>query len=250
MKLIVQAIILFSSIGAFACDCDEPGITEKYQHSDFIADVTILKIYPNTKNESGYKADIQVNELYKGEKLKTIYVDGRSDGGIGTSCDIYIPTGTRLIIYANKNKYGNYLTGMCSGNLYLDNKNKKRQLKEDEILDTLKGNENRWSSTIYYREKGNLYNELRKFKGIELEKTFAIYEITFAQDLTIKGVKEISGFNNRVDKELLQILKNSKWSSNNYRLQDEVPDNSKLLVGIFYYPADKTNKSFLSHYYL
>lgn len=63
MKLIVQAIILFLSIGAFACDCDEPGITEKYQHSDFIADVTILKIYPNTKNESGYKAVIQVNKF-------------------------------------------------------------------------------------------------------------------------------------------------------------------------------------------
>ncbi|MCM4161863.1 hypothetical protein FHG64_15985 [Antarcticibacterium flavum] len=157
-----------------------------------------------------------------------------------------------MVHYAHMNKDGNYGTGMCFGNLYFDNSNKRKQLKEDEILGVLKenDNENTWTSTISYRETGKLYDELRKFKGIELEKSFAIYEITFAPDLTIKEVRKISSFNNKVDKELVSILKNSEWSGNHYSIHGEVPDNSKLLVGIFYYPADNRNESFLSRYYL
>ena len=139
---VIQILIFFISVGAFACDCDEPGITEKYQRSDFIANVTILKIYPNTETESGYRSDVRINELYKGEQLKSIYVYGRSDGGLGTSCDIFIPTGTKLIVYASKNDDGNFGTGMCSGNLYLDNKNK---------------------NSYYFLLKHNFYHQLKKY---------------------------------------------------------------------------------------
>lgn len=250
MKIVVQILILFISVGAFACDCDEPGIMEKYQQSDFIADITILKIYPNTETESGYRADMRINELYKGEKLSSIYIYGRSDGGLGTSCDIFIPAGARLIVYAQKNEESNYGTGMCSGNLHLNNSNKQRQKREREILETLKQKQINNTSSIPYRETGNLYNELKKYNGVELEKFFAIYEVTFAPDLTIKDVKEISGFNNPIDNQLLQIIKNSEWSSYYDGKKNEVPDNSKLLLGIFYYPAEGNDNSFLSHYYL
>lgn len=250
MKIAVQIIILFISVGAFACDCDEPGITEKYQRSDFIADVTILKIYPNKETERGYRADVRINKLYKGKKLSSIYVYGRSDGGIGTSCDIFIPAGEKLIVYTGKNEEGNFGTGMCSGNLYLNSSNKQRQQREQEILETLKKNEINHTSSIPFRETGNLNSELKKFNGLELEKSFAIYELTFAPDLTIKEVKEISGFNNAIDDELLQIIRNSEWSSFYDGKKNEVPDNTIFLLGIFYYPAEGNDNSFLSHYYL
>lgn len=122
MKSILQITIFLFSIGVFACDCDEPKITEKYVESEFIVNVTIIKIYPNQKNEQGYRVDIKINELFKGERLKSIYVYGRSDNGIGTSCDIYIPVNTKLVAYARKNKGGNFGIGMCSGLLYLNKK--------------------------------------------------------------------------------------------------------------------------------
>ena len=249
MKKILQITIFLFSIGVFACDCDEPKITEKFIESEFVANVTILKIYPNQKNEQGYKADIRINELFKGERLKSIYVYGRSDNGIGSSCDIYIPTNTKLVAYAQKNREGNYGIGMCSGFLYLNKTNQKRQKRELEILKVFKENNINSTDKITYREKSKLHKNLEQFKGIELDKNFGIYEITFQSDLTIKSVTEISGFANAIDQKLIKIIEQTEWTSNDKGVDNNVPDNSKLLIGIYFYPEEKGNPSFLSKYY-
>ncbi|WP_297336078.1 helix-turn-helix domain-containing protein [Algoriphagus sp.] len=190
MKKILHLSIFLLSLRAFACDCNPPDITEKFIRSDFVANVTILKIYPNKGNEAGYKADIQINELFKGENLKSIYIYGRSDNGIGSSCDMYIPANTKLIAYAIKNRDGNFGIGMCSGIMYLDysgyykkktlktESELKKQKRELEILQTFKSKNINHTDRIIYREKTNLTNELQQFKGIQLEKKFGIYEIT------------------------------------------------------------------------
>ena len=250
MKKNLQIIIFLFSIGVFACDCDPPKITEKYTQSDFVANVTIVKIYPNQKNEHGYRADIKINELYKGNRLKSIYVYGRSDNGIGSSCDIYIPENTNLIAYANKNEEGNYGIGMCSGLLYLDKINQKRQKRELNILKIFKSKKIDFTDKINYREKAKLHKELEQFKGIELDKNYGIYEITFASDLSIKNVIEISEFQNPIDKKLIEIIKKTEWTSFDKGVKDKVPENSKLLIGIYFYPKEKENPSFLSQYYL
>lgn len=249
MKNILQITIFLFSIGVFACDCDEPKITEKFIESEFVANVTIMKIYPNQKNEQGYKADIKINELFKGERLKSIYIDGRSDNGIGSSCDIYIPVNTRLVAYARKNKDENFEIGMCSGLLYLNKTNQKRQKRELEILKTLKENKINRTDKITYLEKSKLRKNLEQFKGIKLEKNFGIYEITFESDLTIKSVTEISGFANPIDQKLIKIIEQTEWISNDKGVDNKVPDNSKLLIGIYFYPEEKGNPSFLSKYY-
>ncbi len=248
MKNILQIAIFLFSIGVFACDCDEPKITEKFIESEFVANVTILKIYPNQKNEQVYKADIKINELFKGERLKSIYVYGRSDNG-RSSCDIYIPTNTNLVAYARKNKDGNYGIGMCSGILYLDKTNPERQNRELKILREFKSNNIDFTDKITYREKSKLRENLEQFKGIELDKNFGIYEIAFESDLTIKSVTQISGFGNSIDQKLIEIIKQTEWSSNNEGINDKVPENSKLLIGIYFYPKEKGNPSFLSQYY-
>lgn len=250
MKKILQITILLFSIGVSACTCDPPKITEKYTQSDFVANVTIIKIYPNQKNEHGYRADIKINELYKGQRLKSIYVYGRSDNGIGTSCDIYIPENTNLIAYASINRDGNYGIGMCSGLLYLNKTNQKRQKRELDILKTFKSKTIKFTDKISYREKAKLHEKLEKFKGIELDKSYGIYEITFASDLSIKNVIEIQGFQNPIDKKLIEIIKKTEWTSFDKGVKDKVPDNSKLLIGIYFYPKEKESPSFLSPYYL
>ena len=227
-----------------------PNLTQKYVQSDFVANITIIKIYPNKKNEHGYKADIKINELFKGEKLSSIYVYGRSDNGIGTSCDIFIPSGTKLIAYASKNTQGNFGIGMCSGLLYFKNKNSKRNNREIEILKLFKERGITFTDKINYREKATLNKELKQFKGIEVKNTFGIYAITFDSNLNIKYVSEISGFGTTIDKKLMEILKKTEWNSFNKGIQNKVPENSKLLIGIYYYPREKGNQSFLTHYFL
>ncbi|GGE22895.1 hypothetical protein GCM10010831_24740 [Psychroflexus salis] len=250
MKKILQITIFLFSIGTFACTCDNPKITEKFIESDFVAKARIIKNYKNENSRELYKADIIISELYKGEELKSIYVAGRSDGGIGSSCAIFIPENTELIVYARKNKDGKYSVGMCSGLLYLNKRNLKRQKRELEILKMFKSKNISFTDKINYREKATLHKKLEQFKGIELDKSYGIYEITFAQDLTIKNVTEISGFKNSIDEKLIEIIKTTEWTSFDKGVKDKVPENSKLLIGIYFYPNEKGNQSFLSQYYL
>lgn len=250
MKKILQITIFLFSIGIFACTCDDPKITEKYIESDFVAKVRIVKNYKNDDSKELYKADIVISELFKGVGQSSIYVAGRSDGKMGSSCAIFIPENTELIIYARKNKDGKYSVGMCSGLLYLNNRNFNRQKRELDILKMFKSQNITFTDKINYREKAKLHKELEQFKGIELEKSYGIYEITFATDLTIKSVTEISGFGNLIDQNLIDIIKKTEWTSFDKGIKDKVPDNSKLLIGIYYYEKEKENPSFLSQWYL
>lgn len=252
MKKVFTIILILFSIKSFACDCDSPEITKKFTESDFVAKAKIVKVYKNQDEEEIYKADILIDELFKGESLKSIYVYGRSDGEIGSSCAIYIPENTELIIYARKDRKGLYGIGMCSGLLYLGSKNPKRKEKEKrelEILKTFKENNINFTDRIHYQNKGDLHGSLEKYKVIELDENFAIFELIFDADLTIKEVKKISGFNQQIDTELIETLKKSKWTSYQQGVRDSVPENSRLLIGIYFYPAEKGNESFLSNYY-
>ncbi|WP_163410863.1 hypothetical protein [Flavobacterium ajazii] len=248
-KNLLSLLFCFLAISSFACVCEPQTITEKYIKSDFVAIVTVTKIYLNKKNSDSYKADIKISELFKGVKLNSIYVLGRSDGGIGSSCDIFIPVNTKLVAYAYKNKEGLYEVGMCSGLLYLN----KKQLKpnpELEILNMFKAEKINFTDKTWYHETSNSSLELLKYKGIQLNKGYGIYEITFSSNLSIKEVKAISGFGNPVDEELIAVLRNTKWSSkSSLGLKNEVSDNTKFIIGFYYYEAEKDNKSFISEFY-
>ncbi|MDT0685089.1 hypothetical protein [Autumnicola psychrophila] len=156
MKKFLLIILFLVSSRVLACDCDPPDITEKFVQSEFVADVTIIKIYPNEKNERGYKADIKINKLYKGEPIKSVHVYGRSDHKFQSSCDILIPVDTQLIAYARKNKNGNYGIGMCSGLLYLNGTTPQRKKREVEILEMFKSKEIDFTDKISYGKKGHL----------------------------------------------------------------------------------------------
>lgn len=250
MKKIFQIVLLLFSATMLGCTCDPPKITEKYIQSDFVAKVKIIKNYKNENSRELYKADIIISELFKGERLKSIFVSGRSDRNIGSSCSIFIPENTELIIYASKNKDGKFTIGICSGLLYLSKSRSKSQNRELEILRTFKEKKIVFTDKINYREKSNFDSDLQQFKGIELNKSFGLYEIVFADDLTIKTVAEISGFGNGVDQKLIEIIKKSKWSSFNNGIKDKIPDNSKLIFGVYFYPKHKNYLSFLSQLYL
>ncbi|HYK75728.1 MAG TPA: hypothetical protein VEV16_02025 [Daejeonella sp.] len=249
MKKILFGIFLFQSIQAFACVCDYPNLTEKYIRADFVASITIKKIYLNKTDEMGYKADIQIDELFKGDALKSIYVYGRSsDEEIGSSCDIFIPENTKLVAYAYKNKDGNYGVGMCSGLAYLDNRYIKQEKRELEILRILKSKGVDYTDKVYYMEKGTTLNDsLQQFKGIELDKKYGIYEITFSSDLKIKNIRIVSGFEAPIDEKLIDILWKTEWKT--FSEKDKVKENSKILLGIYNYESEKEHPSFLSQYF-
>lgn len=249
VKNTVTTLFILFSFQSFACDCDAPSITEKFIKSEFVARATIVKNYKNESSQELYKADIIISKLYKGEFLESIYVSGRSDGMIGSSCSIYIPENTELIIYAEKQKDGKYSIGMCSGLLYLTKQKERTQKRELKILKTFKANNVERVDKINYQVNVELYTHLRQFRGIKLDKSFGIYEITFTHDLKIKNVKEISGFNDVIDARLMGIIKQTRWASFDKGIKNSIPEDSKVLVGIYFYPEEKGNPSFLSYFY-
>ncbi|WP_218598761.1 hypothetical protein [Polaribacter sp. NJDZ03] len=250
MKKILHITLFLFSIGVFACDCMPPNLTEKYSKSEFVAKVKIVRNYSNENSKELYKADIIVEELFKGKNIKSIIIAGRSDGKIGSSCSMFIPENTELIIYTSKNKNGNYVVGMCSGLLRFNDWNIKKQRKELEILKALKSKDINFTNKISFRPESNIRNELQQFKGIKLEKKYGIYEIKFESDLTIKSVSKLIGFDNPIDLKLIEIIRQTKQSSFDKEIKNKVPENSRLLIGIYYYDREKSNSSFLSQYHL
>ncbi len=220
-------------------------------HSDFVAKIRIVKNYKSEGKEELYKSDILIEELYKGQPLKFIYVEGRNtdnDLDIGSSCAIFIEEGTELIAYGTKDDKGRMTIGMCSGLLYLTGIYKKNGTQEIEILRTLKKNNISYTNNINIRPKGGFLG-LKIFSGIELEKSFAIYEITFSSDMKVKNVREISGFGNKIDRQLLEIIRNREWTPNHNTELSDISENCKVLLGIYYYPKTRGHKSFLSRFY-
>lgn len=252
MKFILSAFIFFLSANSFACVCIPPKFTEKYTGSDFVARAKIITVYKNESEDELYKADILIYDLYKGPSIKSIYIEGRSDGKRGSSCSIFIPENTELIIYARNFDNGKFAFGSCSGYVYL-NQNKRMlrsETREIEMLNILKMRKIDYPAEIIYHPKSwSFSNQLSKFKGLDLNKNFALYELTFAADITLKSVNVIRGFDKKTDSILIEMIEKTDWNAVKRNVKiDQVPDNSRFLIGFYYYKADGPYQSFVSVY--
>lgn len=251
MKKILFLLLLFQSTYSLACECMPPQLTDNYMKSDVVARVKIIKNYQNEDSEEIYKSDIKIIEQFKGEKLSSIYIAGRSDNKLGSSCSIFIPVGTELILFTSINRNDIYVVGACSRLQYLNHSHFKRQKRALNILETLKSKKVLFTSKIKYQQTPNSHNFLDEFKGLKLNKNFALFELTFKANLTVKKVEKISGFDNEIDSKLIEILEKTSWSVFDCTMEDRNSfENEKLLIAIYYYPSENGYESFLSRVYL
>jgi hypothetical protein len=254
-KLLLLIFLLLAG-KTFACVCIPPKFTEKYTQSDFVAVAKIIKVYRNESEEEVYKADILIKDLFKGENLTSIYIEGRSDGKRGSSCNIFIPESTELIIYARKKTNNQFSFSACSGYLILNQEapsQKRTAKREIEMLNILKAKNIDFTNKTRFIRKRSFSEELEKFKGIQLSKHYALYQVTFTSGFATKSVELLSGFGNEIDNALTEILKKADWlnldvKSENLISKDTLSDESKFLVGFYYYPEEKEYKSFVSEY--
>src|SRR5690606_18539685 len=108
VKFALILIGLFFSFQGNACVCSHYKFMEKYVRSDFVARVTIVKNFPNQDSSLHYKSNIAIKQLFKGNDVKSILIEGSSDGKRRTSCDIYFEEGTEMLVYAYLNGSGQY----------------------------------------------------------------------------------------------------------------------------------------------
>lgn len=88
---------------------------------------------------------------------------------------------------------------------------------------------------------------LQKFQGIQLNKNYAVYELRLAPDLSVKQINMLSGFNDPVDAKIMAFFKLHPWKCYaNGAPRSSVDDNTRFLIGIYFYGPQGAHKSFLS----
>ncbi|MBA6155004.1 hypothetical protein H3Z83_00500 [Tenacibaculum sp. S7007] len=249
--LFCLSILLSNSI--YSCDCGVETVVNKFAHSTFVAKGKIIKNYNNLKGENIYKADIEIKDLYKGSKVKSVFVYGRSDNKIGTSCDIFIPEGTELILYAHKDKFNRLIIGMCSGLLYLNRKtyySKEKKTRELKMLKSLsKLKEKDINKVKLYSSE--LSDSLATLKGVDSKKKYGVYKLKFSKKLKLKDIKTVDGFTEKsIDKRVKRILTNTTWELLKDRDSVKLESNYNYFIDIYHYPKDKKNKSFYTKFNL
>ncbi|QRR01400.1 hypothetical protein [Dyadobacter sandarakinus] len=123
------------------------------------------------------------------------------------------------------------------------------EARELEMLDFLNRSKIKTTDKTFYG--ADLHDKTGSLTGNRLDKSFAIYEITFSKDLHVDTVKTITGFTPELDNQLGSILREAHWVSNRILidgLKNTVPAGSKLLFGFYYYPAQGNDQSFISEW--
>jgi hypothetical protein len=248
MKWAISIYILFISSSIYACECSRIlHFTEKYMTSDFVAEITILKNHSNKNGNKYYRADIEIDHLYKGDTISSINVFGSGNSRMPfSSCDIGFKENTKLIIYSTKSQNGEHGVNSCSGYSVLNSSVNRRIDKELKMLRDLEEKNINYISTIKYKATFFQKDAFDQFQGVKLDKDYAIFQINFETDMSIESVDIVSGFNHTIDLEIQQILFKSKWS----RASGRANLKRSMLVNYYYYETKHPSQSFLSTFNL
>ena len=122
MKKIIQLFAFIISVNVFACKCAYQSFGERFEKSEFIAEVEILKTYNvdfnNGEDDRFYKADIKILKLYKGKEIKNIVIKGKlktdqlEEFYGGGDCSVFAKKGEKFLIYLTKDN--DFIMNSCS----------------------------------------------------------------------------------------------------------------------------------------
>ncbi len=262
MKKLLTLCTLLLVNKIFACVCMPTSLLDLTAKADFIATANILEISQDRENNEYYNLEIEVAELFKGQRASTL----RLRGNMG-SCSLYTPKNTEWLIFAYEGKDGELTFGYCSGTIQLDkysnseiysrkyskeeleklNDNYRNKIKlKTQLLRYLKNQKiepsNAFDLRIYFVD-----DCLKLIRGFE-EKTerFSLYELTINSDLSIEKVLALKEFENeKLNLSLANCIKNGITVYKNAN-EKSIPKKTKIVIGLRYYPAKGKRESFVS----
>lgn len=245
-------ISLLTTLQGFACMCIPTTLNSKYIGADFVARIKIIKNHPNKGEEEIYKSDIEVLELFKGKPTTSLLMQGSSDGKKRSTCDLLFKENSEVLVYAGKNKKRVYQLYQCSDPVTKEGYELKIFERELAALRVLKEQSINYTHNSHYGT--DIDQLLGNYRGIVLDKSFAIYEITFTENTQVDSIRIISGFSDSFDKPFIESLKKARWvrgneSDNVHLTQKNYPHNTIFIV-LFYYESDKEYPSFIGEYNL
>ncbi|WP_339755684.1 hypothetical protein [Algoriphagus aquimarinus] len=247
MKYIIIFILLVLSNQALACGCSFSNPSDRFVSADFVGRIRIVKVYPNEADNKPYKADVEIIEHFKGDKIKSIYIAGRSDGSLGSSCDVFYPEGSDLLVFARNDSGGRISFGMCSFPIVFEN-NLEQNLRDLEIVRVL----SKYDSTLTAKYEPIISSSFSEFleskKGIKLKEQYALFEVVLDDQVSPSEVNLIKGFEDEIDSEIINELFKSTWEIRFHRKEDSVEGAVKVIVPVYFHPPEMGEKSFLSNF--
>lgn len=247
MKYLLTLLILVLGNQAFACRCSFPSPVDGFTSGDFVGRIKIIKVYPNQENDELYKADVEILEHFKGPKITSIFIAGRSDDKIGNMCAVFYPEGSDLVVVASTDRNGKLRFGMCSFKIDFKN-NYRSDLRNLEVIRALSAYDNTFTGKFNSIISSNFSEFLKTRKGITLSEKFAIFEVTLDDRNNPSKIKIIKGFGEDLDAEIVNELYQSTWKLLYYQESDEIMGPVKVIVPVYFYPAEGEDKSFVSIY--
>lgn len=255
MKKIILISFLLIANYAFSCECSIVKLIDRYQKSDFIAKVKVIRVSEYNAKNYYQNAEVEIIDLFKGSKINNIKIS--SD--LRSSCGLYVPENSVWLIFAQIDNNGNLSFGYCSGSIQLDRNmiskeypNAEKNIKKSielklSVLKFLSSqnitNTNEYNLRLTYSKACE--NDL---KGYEIQKIkFAVYEITIEKDLTISKIESLQEFENKqLSEEILKCMKENLKVDN--RKISEISKTTKIGKIFYYYEAENEYKSFVGEY--
>ena len=256
MKKILFILLLITiPSNSLACTCKAQRVIDRYAKSDFVATVNVLSV--DSEIDDDYlNLKIEIITLFKGNKIKLLKI--RKTKGRG--CAIYTPENTKWLIFASKDENGYLTFGYCSGPKQLDKTFDKEKFPNAE-LNYYRGLEQKMGLLYSLKKEKirpqNTYNlytsfaekSLDKFKGYDIKnEKNSFYELTVNKDLSVKNVKILKEFDNKnLSKELIEFIKKNIHVGRIGKL-NEIPNKTKIILGLYFHPPVKERKSVILPY--
>ncbi|WP_298475383.1 hypothetical protein [uncultured Maribacter sp.] len=266
MKKLLTLFILLLIDKLFACVCMPKSIMDLTAKADFIATAKILSVNKDSENEDIHNIQIEILELFKGKKVNSLKLYSR----LSSSCAFYTPENTTWLIFAYQEKDGKLAFGYCSGTKTMSAKfdselySRKFSKAELDKLNTIYLNKVKLEIEVlkYLRDseirsinefdlKTYFMNDcLKNIKGFaEKTERFSLFELTINEDLSIQKVVALKEFENeKLALNLMECVKSKIFISAGKT--KAIPNKSKIIIGLYYYPAKGKKSSFISKHSL
>jgi hypothetical protein len=250
MKKILFLIFLSLTIKTNACTCLYQDFTEEYNNADFIAKVKIIEIKP-IQNQSTVNVKIQIIELFKGKAISIFKIIDYKN-----LCSLNVVLNSTWLIYGQKSQNNEIQSYHCSGSeefgigvdINYPNIEKvyaeKIELKMAVLRKLKKYSQNKnpyeLHTTLNQEKKYLIVDDLR----VE-NKKFAIFELNINTDLSVKRIKTICEFDNKVASRILTDYIKSRIIIE-VKTKKTIPKKTKIYLIYFFYNSEGENKSFLT----
>ncbi|KVV16448.1 hypothetical protein AP058_00008 [Flavobacterium sp. TAB 87] len=232
-----------------ACECMSTGLMNQLGQATFAAKVKILKINLS-QNPDYLDADIEILDLYKGQRTTTIKIHNPSD----SMCKIS-PAEGEIWLVLTPLWQGISSVMYCSGSVQIDKDfspfkdkypnaelNHMRSInKKLSVLKYLK------QHSIDVSNKFNLdINTSCDLTGYETIEEFAIYRITVRKDLSIRKITNLKGFDNATLSETITKCLQTSARVGIFKKEKVIPEEHEVILALYYYPSDEEHQSFIS----